>query len=132
MSENDDFSSFDEYNTNSNDNIFLFLKSKGTYQNKRRKNKSSMWYSVIVFVKSTMGIVIFVMPNYFNQSGILLSSIVYLLFLLNIYFCNTLINRIVERKKNNQILDLDSLEALALHLTKNNIFNHIFYFVIKV
>ena len=104
-----------------------------TYQAKRRQNRNPMWYSVVVFVKSTMGLAIFVMPKYFYRCGIVLASLVYALTLWDLHFCNLLIVRIAEHKgRRIPSLNLDSMDALMLHLTRSRLANGLIFSVVKV
>ena len=98
--------------------------SPETYQSKRLKHKNSTWFSVIVFVKSTAGIVNFVMPSYFYQCGILLASLIWALVLANLFFCNLLVLRVAEdRSRKTPYYDLNTLDCLISRLTRSRLVN---------
>ena len=104
-----------------------------TYNQIRQKNKNSLIKSIIILLKSTIGLGFLSIPIHFNNTGYLLSTVVIVFIFIDLYITSVMLIRIADSiEKKNPDIQLDTMDELFLNISYNKFVNKLLFWIIKV
>ena len=102
------------------------------YEQTRILNKNSVFMSIFIILKLSLGLGAFVTPQIFASNGYVLGILTFLVVGVNVYVCSILLIKIADHVEHAKGLKpLENFEDVSLHLTSSQAANQAMYWLFK-
>lgn len=103
------------------------------YEVTRQKNKISIFIAFLIFIKTTLGLGLMVIPKDFADSGFVLGTLIMIFVICIMYFCSILLIKAADDIEDKLGIDhLENMENVYKYFSGNKTVNMIFFHVAKV
>lgn len=103
------------------------------YDQQRNNSKNSFFVSLMMYLKSALGLGLMVIPLHYALNGYLFGASIVIIVCFNMMICSLFYIKVVDDIEQNQNLKtFDNMESVCLYTTSNKSFNLFLYYLIKV